>query len=287
MMERSKLRSSAGGRWLALPLSALSLFLLCSPQGAAGYAMGDAYDVGVRLYKDQNCFEQAEELVLTTDNCYANVYSNRSKAFQITIVSFSEPQRMNLVFFEDHCWTPVMAPTAVRAGECQHFTGGFYGIYSLKYRSANECTAGASCSYLRLAVQEFYQSRICYDSGLCECIGDPYESYAYPIQKECLRWSNGTQIFETDAGGVNLTQTDYPGDDSCQGKVTRPLIMRNGYCYPLYSNRGFKWTLTKVAAVSGAARQRGGGLLQRWTFCSPLVLAVLLGVFLPLHASQS
>lgn len=225
-----------------------------SPVSTAGNALGDAYDVGVKLYKDSNCFEQADELTLTTENCYANVYSNRSKGYRITIVSFSDPQKMNLVFYEDHCWTPVMAPIAVLTGECQHFTGGFYGVYNLKYRSQNECTG--QCSGLRLAVQEFYQSRICYENDRCECIGDPYETYYYPIQNECLRWGNGTQTFFIDKQEVNITQRDY-WDDACLGKTFQEILMQNGYCYPLYSNRGFMWTLTNIAVMSNAPRRFG------------------------------
>merc|ERR1711959_833277 len=94
-----------------------------------------------------------------------------------------------------------------------------------------------------MGVQQFYQTIDCRDSA--------YQIYKYPIQKECLRWSNGTQTFEVDSAGVNITQTDYSGDDQC-GKnaakdapvIGKKYIMQNMRCYELYGNRAFSWTIT-------------------------------------------
>merc|ERR1711959_707024 len=103
-------------------------------------------------------------------------------------------------------------------------------------------------------------------------------------QKECLRWSNGTQTFEVDAQNVNITQTDYAGNDNCGkgetlGKanptVGRKYIMQNMRCYELYGNRAFSWTTTQLRAAVSAGMQRGAisfGLCYLLVMVSVLIL---------------
>lgn len=129
-------------------------------------------------------------------------------------------------------------------------------------------------------MQRFYQNIECRDS--------PYEMYEYPIQKECLRWSNGTQTFEVDAADVNITQTDYAGNDNC-GKVVeagkkapvgRKYIMQNMRCYELYGNRGFSWTVTSVPGMVSSARSRRPGTAlstSTWAVSLSSLLLLLIG----------
>lgn len=109
----------------------------------------DTYDLQAELYRDPNCFEQAEKLLLSTDNCYANVYSaNSSKAFDIDIVRFHPykldsgetiPQAINLHQYIDHCKTSNLPPKTSYVGQCTPFMGGYYAVYKLLHRTDKPC----------------------------------------------------------------------------------------------------------------------------------------------------
>ncbi|CAD7941788.1 unnamed protein product [Amoebophrya sp. A120] len=235
----------------------------------------ETYDVHVKLYQDANCFEQTGSRTFAASTsdvrtttftqtdvkvaasgivCYANTFPPNptdAVAFDFAIVRFHNgvnpddqnekyKKTVNLRQYTDHCRTRAgagFAPIQAFAdeSECADFLGPFYAVYSLLPRRAGGCSEGEACSTLKMARQLFYPTST--------CAGNPTVTYKYPIQKECLRYSNGTQNFSSDAGYVNITERDYEGSSSvegCQGP-TRTYQMEMNKCYSLYGNRGFRW----------------------------------------------
>ena len=104
---------------------------------------------------------------------------------------------------------------------------------------------GSDCSTLQLVRQEFYST--------VTCAGAPTGTFKYPLKLQCMRYFNGTQTFETDAGFTNITEKDYEGDRKCSG-VTLRYNMRLNYCYRLHGNKGFMWIPDDNYLASGALR---------------------------------
>merc|ERR1712054_475767 len=101
-------------------------------------------------------------------------------------------------------------------------------------------------------MQEFFSTT--------NCRGPPFASYQYPIARECLRYSNGTQDFNADAEYVNVTEIDYPGSNRCDGLMVK-YVMKLSQCYQLYGNRAFRWRTARDYLASHAPRSAGSGLV--------------------------
>jgi hypothetical protein len=198
----------------------------------------DGLDLQVQLYQDQNCFVWAEDLTLLDNECYANVYSNLSKAFTLKIVGFGMSGSADLSEYLDECHTSASIKRNFMFGNCKRFVGPYWAVISGRYRS-NTCL-GESCSRLSIAYQTFYRTSICQDLMY---------AFRYPLQNECLRWSNGTQKFAVDPTYVNITQVDYLGMETCAdegGFLTRTYTITNGECLQLFGSQAeqsFKWTV--------------------------------------------
>mmetsp|Transcript_5007 Transcript_5007/g.10069 ORF Transcript_5007/g.10069 Transcript_5007/m.10069 type:complete len:266 (-) Transcript_5007:204-1001(-) len=213
-------------------------------------AAGDALDIEAQLYRDPNCFERAEDLTLMDSGCYANLYSNLTKAYVVKMVGFGiGNERFDLYEYIGTCHQEYQysaKPRSIRANRCTRFLGGFYALLKSSSRS-NTCT-GSDCSTLNVAYQNFYS-----EAG---CAGLPMQTYKYPLQNACLRWSNGTQTFRVDATYSNITQVDYPANDGCSGGFRRTYVITNRRCYSLYPDReprSFSWTVEASTSSIGTS----------------------------------
>jgi len=214
----------------------------------------DTMDINAVLYKDANCFERADEMVLLDQGCYANRYANLTKAFQLKIVVFETGiQKIDLREYLNDCYPAYLFRPArtIHCGRCESFVGGFFVQTSLRLRSST--CEGYSCSPLNTAVQSFYSME--------NCEGLVMENYYYPLQGECMRYNNGSQAFSLPPGysGKNISQVDFPGNDGCNGVSQRKYSMVDGQCYSLYSEvapLSFVWQVEKARplAVSPATR---------------------------------
>eukprot|EP00441_Pelagodinium_beii_P016446 CAMPEP_0197663208 /NCGR_PEP_ID=MMETSP1338-20131121/56523_1 /TAXON_ID=43686 ORGANISM="Pelagodinium beii, Strain RCC1491" /NCGR_SAMPLE_ID=MMETSP1338 /ASSEMBLY_ACC=CAM_ASM_000754 /LENGTH=220 /DNA_ID=CAMNT_0043241461 /DNA_START=44 /DNA_END=703 /DNA_ORIENTATION=- len=216
------LRAYAGA--LALCLGAL--LQLC-------YA--DTLDIDVKMYQDSNCFERRDDLLILDDTCYANLFTNLTKAYKMKIVGFDPAsQQLDLFDYTDDCQTLFTPKRTLSAGKCERFIAGYFGIINIRLR-ASTCE-GPDCSRLAVTNQRFYS-----EEG---CQGLPYQIYTYPVQNECMRWANGTQVFTVDPTNTKITQVDYLANDKCDGGMQKRYEMENGLCYPLYTDRAprsFLW----------------------------------------------
>lgn len=255
-------------------LAAALPFLLLPHKAVAVEGM----DIFIQLYSDANCFERHQDYLLVDQVCYANIFSNLSKAFTLTIAGFDEQASADLVDYTNDCITPRLLdrdglPEPARnylmgeQSECKRFLGPYWARMTPRPRS-NRCD-GPQCSRISLAYQTFYNDEECQDFAL---------RFKYPVQNECLRWSNGTQAFTVDPTYTNITQTDYILDDACSegAPLKRTYLIRNDECLNVYFNnaRGsFKWTIERVEpyATSSAWRWR------RSTAATAVVLAATLG----------
>eukprot|EP00929_Paragymnodinium_shiwhaense_P060580 TRINITY_DN30245_c0_g1_i1.p1 TRINITY_DN30245_c0_g1~~TRINITY_DN30245_c0_g1_i1.p1 ORF type:complete len:267 (+),score=29.01 TRINITY_DN30245_c0_g1_i1:82-882(+) len=247
---------------LLLVLRILSLWLTLA-------SASDTWDIEVRLYKDANCFERADELLLLDQGCYANTYANNTKAFGLKIVGFNPPQIVQWQEYLDDCVTKAtLMPRNILAGRCEKWTGAFWGILKLRFRST--VCLGGDCSYLTTINQIFYPLR--------DCGGQPFATFNYPTPG-CMRFYNGTQDFVTNESGAYITQNQYVMSDSCgAGAVERrTYVIETGRCYPLYEDgtpQSFKWEIDETAKlVTGAACWRHSSSLFIFA------LASLLGCF--------
>lgn len=244
-------------RALAL-CAAVSVFLAPRP------GLADTYDIFAQLYQDSSCFERADQILLVDEGCYANLYSNVSKAFSVKIIDFDPPQRFDIRQYSDDCRTMVDIKRTVTAGMCQDFAGPFYAQFELRFRAAT-CT-GPDCSPLQVAIQTFYP--------MSECMGVPMLIYKYPVTNECMRYNNGTQRFQVDQWGINITQVDYLGNDDCTaGGATREYVITSFMCFPLYSDReprSFSWVLESGSTI--------GQTSQAWR---PRTLQVMFAASIP------
>jgi len=211
----------------------------------------ETWDIYVQLYRDPNCYEFADTLYLLDQACYANLYSNVTKAYSVKAIGFEYPQRVHIQQYQDDCQTgTTLYPRQLEAGVCAKFVGAFWGKIGLRYRS--ESCEGDLCSRLAVIVQTFYSRPWCQ--------GMPMMIYYYPAQKECLRWYNGTQnfLFKIDQDGTNITQTDYEGQDAnkCDTGVRKTYSLTGDRCFQLRPDQppySFKWSVDTSARLTSAA----------------------------------
>ncbi|CAJ1387147.1 unnamed protein product [Effrenium voratum] len=232
-------------------------------------------DVDVTLYLDSNCFERYDTLLLLDDGCYANLYTNLTKAFKLKIVGFSGVSKYDIYDYIDACHTQFSPKRTLSSGKCERFVGGYFAVIKSRLRSST--CVGESCSRLAVTTQRFFSE--------AECLGLPYQIYTYPVQTECMRWSNGTQTFRVDPTTTNVTQVDYIMNDKCNGDQMRTYIMSVGWCYELYADRAprsFKWE----ARMLGVAALVPYGLTVLINFkgiascgCIAVVLIPILALF--------
>jgi len=205
------------------------------------------------MYQDMDCIERAQDLMLLDGGCYANLYSDQTKAYSLKIVGFGAVPRFHLYEYIGICHPEYQystRPRTIEAEKCERFLGsGEAGIYYARiytrYR-ANTCV-GSGCSTLNVVVQNFYKD--------ANCLGLALQTYKYPLKDACLRWSNGTQTFRVDAALSNITQVDYLGDDGCGGDLVRTYTMTNRRCYSLYDSkapRSFAWSVEESTSATGS-----------------------------------
>lgn len=99
--------------------------------------------------------------------------------------------------------------------------------------------------------------------------------YTYPVQNECMRWSNGTQAFRVDPTTTNVTQVDYLANDKCNGDQIRSYVMSVGYCYELYPDevpRSFKWDVERYDATTVGQARLGGPSVFLPLLAAPVLL---------------
>jgi hypothetical protein len=209
----------------------------------------DTWDIMVQLFRDPNCFERAAELQLLETGCYANLYSNFTKAFTLNVISFEAPQLVDLREYSDDCKTKVLGPRPISVNRCERFAGSFWGQLSLRFRSST--CVGDMCSRLAVTIQHFYRTKDCADL--------PYKMFRYPVPG-CMRANNGTTDFllSNDPRATNITMTEYAINDKCDGELIKRYTMTSGWCYPLYADReprAFKWISypPKIVGMAGDA----------------------------------
>lgn len=205
----------------------------------------DTLDIEVAMYSDSNCFERFDNLLLLDDTCYANLYTNLTKGYKLKIVGFTGEKKLDLYDYTDACNTMFTPKRAIRAGKCERFVGNYYAITRIRLRSST--CVGADCSRLAVVVNRFFSE--------AACAGLPYQLFTYPVQDECMRWSNGTQGFTVDPTNTNITQVDYLMNDKCNGDLQRKLTIQNDFCYGLYTDkapRSFSWTITRYDGTASA-----------------------------------
>ncbi|CAE7781781.1 unnamed protein product [Symbiodinium pilosum] len=205
--------------------------------------------------------------MLLDDGCYANLYTNLTKAFKLRIVGFTAPYQYDIYDYTDACHTQFSPKRTLTSGKCERFVGGYFAMMTNRLRSST--CVGASCSRLAVTKQRFYSET--------NCMGLPYEVYTYPVQNECMRWSNGTQTFKVDPTTTNVTQTDYLVNDKCGGDLIQVYTMTVGYCYELYPDRAprsFKWEVERYDAttISDAWRPASLGFTQALGLAAPIAL---------------
>lgn len=216
-------------------------------------AAADSVDVNVQLFRDANCYERVDQMVLLDQGCYANRYDNRTKAFMLKILVFDgADQQIELTQYVNYC-DPVSLYSpgrSLRVGRCALFVGGFYAQVALRLRSLT--CEGVSCSPISVATQQFFQD--------ADCIGVVTETFTYPLQGECMRFYNGTQVFTMSDYGRTITEVDYNGNGGCAGNDVRTYVMPSGTCYPVTDGQAgsFLWMVEKgtnvLSATSGAIR---------------------------------
>lgn len=224
----------------------------------------ETWDIHVQLFRDPNCYEYADMLILLDQSCYANMYSNVTKAYSVKAIDFEYPQRIHIQEYSDDCQTGTKVnPTEIEAGTCTRFVGSFWGKISLRYRSAS--CVGDYCSRLAVVVQTFFRNP--------GCTGLPMMTYYYPGQKECLRWYNGTQTFQfaVDETGTNITQRDYEGTvaTKCDSGVRKTYTMLADHCYPLRIDqppKSFRWEVDTSARITSAGTRTS---IAPWALLAP------------------
>jgi len=250
----------------------------------------DTYDVHIALYNDDGCFSQADQLLLSTTNCYANLYTETTAAFMLTVVSFQDeedsltgktlPVTINVKEYLNDCHTlsgdqPV---TSVFANQCQPFLGQFSGVYTLRHRSYPTPCSGSDCSTIRMVYNRFYISDGCSESV--------YLSRTFPLGEpgvtSCIRYANGTMEFAL-AGNSTIVETDYPYSRNCQPATitneTHTLQIPEqvwtisvGKCYPL-QGRSFDWHVDQEYAISEEDSDSGAHSLGMHAALVSLIIA--------------
>jgi hypothetical protein len=253
--------------------AAFAWCLLACVAGPASAA--DTVDIQMHLYRDGNCFEKVDEFMLLDEGCYANLYNNASRAYQIKITKFQGEQEVDLREYIDACNYLFRPKKSLKVGKCEHFIGSTYVKLNTRFRS--DACQGDSCSTLSVGVQRFYSQEY--------CRGIAYDTFLFPLQGECMRWGNGSQTFRIDADGTNITQVDYIGNDRCEaGSVTRMYSMRPGTCFPLFTDkspRSFSWTLEGGIAVKLASASQRSAELDFLTGASMALAMVMVHTGVP------
>jgi len=257
------------------------LLVLCVAQTVVDNQVDNVntYDVYLSLYDDIDCMFQREQLLVTTENCYANRYEKPTStaasigyAFSLTIVNFfnrtnshgiANPRMINLYYYTDDCHTPqrlpdsqeLRAPLQLVEGQCSgdlqtYILGTLHGKFSLRQRTVGEttrpCTGGPHvCSTIRLLHTHFFATH--------GCQGDPYRKLAYPVGNKkgvgpCLRYSNGTHFFSIDETNADtIYEYDYPHSPDCTENgvdCTNCVQMKSfqiqlAHCYPVRNTDSF------------------------------------------------
>jgi len=224
-------------------------------------------DLNVQLYSDPNCFQPADEMVLVDKGCYANRYANITKSFSLKIVVFDGDKKIDLREYVEDCNAAHLYRPArtIEAGRCEAFVGGFYAIFGLRLRS--DACEGVTCSPISVARQSWYLQSGC--QGVASKVLD------FPIQGECLRWWNGTRTYRMDEYGMNITQTDYPGNDGCNSRYQEHYNIESGTCFPLFDSEGpksFLWRIEAGKNVLTAGARESHSLLNSMLLWITVVL---------------
>jgi len=226
----------------------------------------NTYDVFLELFDDTACIDQKEQLLLTTENCYANLFENPSLpkpyfgyGFSVKVVSFygtSDGEDMSsrkiiVDYFYDDCNTPRGQSLLMVENQCSSASGreifpNFNAIFTLRHRST-DCIGGIDkCSQIRLVAQQFYSD--------VTCLGNPYKQNTYPLDGYCLRYGNGTHRFSVDPLNPNyVIEMDYPLSADCSEnsigceKCVVPLkfYVKLDLCYVFRQTDGFSWTIPR------------------------------------------
>jgi len=258
----------------AAPLCSVFLGLL-----ARALAEGDTVDVLVTTYRDPNCFEKVDEFTNLDEGCYATLWTNLTRAYQLKIVVYDPgSQKVDLREYIDDCWPVNLFRPArtMQVGKCEPFIGGFYAILGLRWRSPT--CVGLSCSQISVAMQRFYSEENCAGVGVM--------TNYYPVQGECMRWSNGTQTFTLDPEGRNISQVQYMMNHECGGSDVMGYWMMTGTCYSLYSDtspKSFRWQVelgkNYASVVSGARRSSiAGGFITSAVVASTVAWKVVAAI---------
>eukprot|EP00929_Paragymnodinium_shiwhaense_P031826 TRINITY_DN17752_c0_g1_i1.p1 TRINITY_DN17752_c0_g1~~TRINITY_DN17752_c0_g1_i1.p1 ORF type:complete len:299 (-),score=37.19 TRINITY_DN17752_c0_g1_i1:356-1252(-) len=249
------------GRRLAWPSGA---FLACC-LSLLDRCQAETWDIQLQLYRDPVCMERVEDILLMDQGCYANLYSNITKAYSLKILFFNYPQSIEVREFSDNCQSIARPPRPMGTERCVRFLGGLWAVVRLLFRSP---TCVGECSKLGVSEQVFYPEK--------NCGGRPIKSFWYP-SPGCMRAANGTQELglNTDSRGTNITFTDFIYNSACDGGIVKVYEVPSGSCFPLYedrSPRSFQWVaypamITGIGspAIGGAARLASGlgGVLAR------------------------
>jgi len=227
----------------------------------------ETWDISAQLFRDPQCFERAEDIVLLDEGCYANMYSNITKAYSLKITSYNYPRVVDLYEYSDNCQSIAVPPKSLIVDVCEKYTGAYWAKITIKYRST--ICVGESCSDLLVGLQKFYDDADC--GALSDGRGKPYYAeLRFPLQRECLRYSNGTQTFSIDKSMTNITQADYPQNRACNGALKKGYTIALEKCYPLRVDkppRSFKWHLVAAGSsiqqvTSASVRSTHAGALH-------------------------
>jgi len=224
----------------------------------------DTYDIWLQLFDDDGCKFPNEDMLLTTNNCYANRFNfpadkieSLGYSFAVTIVSFyntsstdvEAPVKINIDYYTDVCNTRQKETLQIMENECSGLIdrpvfATFHGMFTLKHR-AKTCDPAESfkCSPIKLAYNQFFRDSTCQ--------GVPYLVFQYPVQRECIRYSNGTQMFYQDPQNDDyLIEVDYPHSPDCTENsigcescvVPLRFSIKRDFCYELSESSYFSWT---------------------------------------------
>jgi hypothetical protein len=125
---------------------------------------GELYDIQAKLYRDENCFEETQPLILYASGaCYAQyLNTNFSKGFTIHVVSLTKPKRMVLSDYSDHCRNEISS-RLIYEEECSEFYCGtndcHYGRFTIAPRV--NCYGRRDCKSITTAEQIFYETTGC------------------------------------------------------------------------------------------------------------------------------
>jgi len=224
-------------------------------------AGADALDIYVELYTDSSCLlSKQSELLLVSDQCYAGTFTEVTKAYTVKAVGFGADSSFDLAQYTDACSTLYTAKRNIKAGVCSPWFGGTFMVKASTRLRSEVCTE--DCSTLSLAIQTFYEG-----DG---CTGVEKWANSWPVQSECLRFWNGTQKFEANAGATTITQSDFPGDDFCSGDGPVETSQMTGDCtaddisrccismptnvgLPDDAPRSFSWRIQQASQYTAAA----------------------------------